>query len=81
MASKVQTHCIKVAMKTGNVKTAVHIALMANVEGGNMVYLDNAKALCEEFGITAHQFSGYLAALTSEGKYKQMDGYFGMLVA
>ena len=81
MASKVQLHCIKVAIKAGTIKTAVHIALMANVEGGNLVYLDNAKALCEDLGITAHQFAGYLAALASDGKYKQVDGDFGQLIA
>ena len=81
MASKVQLHCIKVTIKTGNIKTAVQIALMANIEGGNMVYLDNAKALCEDFGVTAHQFAGYLAALTREVKYKQMDGHSGTVTA
>lgn len=80
MASKVQKHCIKIAMKTGNTKTAVYIALLSNIENNNEVYLDNAKALCNEYGITARQFAGYLAALAAEGKYKQIDGTFGQMM-
>lgn len=80
MATKVQKNCIKIGVKTGNIETAVKISLMANLEGGNMVYLDNAKADCIEQGMTAHQFAGGLAALTAKGVYKQIDGDFGQYI-
>ena len=74
-------NCVKVLVKTGNIKTAVHIALLANIENNSEVYLDNAKALCVSVGITAHQFAGHLAALASEGKYTPIDGHFGQVQA
>jgi len=77
MLTKVQTHCITLAIKRADITLAVKLALMANVEGGNYVYLDNAKSDVSKHGVSAHQFAGALSVLTAQGYYKQIDGYFG----
>jgi uncharacterized membrane protein YwaF len=39
--TKIQKHCFSIAVKTSNYLLAVKLALIANREGGNYVYLDN----------------------------------------
>lgn len=78
--SKVKANLIKVNVKLGNLKLAVHIALLNNLEGGNQVYLDNAYSDVA-FAMTRHQFAGYLAALQKDGVYQtQGDDFFGTVV-
>ena len=68
--SKVQAHCIKIAVKTGNIELAVKLALMANVQHDSLnVIVYEARNDAVGCGITAHQFAGGLAALTAKGFY------------
>ena len=78
--SKVKSHLIKVNVKLGNLKLAVKIALLNNLESGNQVYLDNAYSDIS-FAMTRHQFAGYLSALAADGFYQsQGDEFFGTLL-
>ena len=69
---------MNVAIKQGNLKTVVRLALVANQEGGGYVYLDNAFGDVDGI-MTRHQFDGYLSALKESGDYKPVDGFFGTL--
>jgi len=75
--SKVKANLIKFNLKNGNLKLAVKIALLNNLEGGNQVYLDNAYGDVRT-GMTRSQFAGYLSALQADGFYRtQGDDFFG----
>lgn len=65
----VKTHCMQVAVKAGKIELACKLALLANLENGNGVFVDNAKGDAMNAGMTAHQFAGGLAALTAKGVY------------
>lgn len=78
--NKVHESLVKVACKKGNYKLATWLALRGNRESCDMVYLDNAYAALRPYGVTRHQFAGYLSALQKDGKYKQCDEIFGMVV-
>lgn len=80
MASKTQEMAVRVLTQKGQIEGAVRCALWSSVEGGDYVYLDNAKGLCEKYGMTAHQFAGGLSALQAKGEYKQEDGFFGRMI-
>jgi len=74
-----KTHCLQIAKKTGNKALMVKLALLNNIEGGNMVYLDNAYAdISTE--VTPREFAGHLSALTASGFYKSQDQHFGQIV-
>lgn len=81
--SNVKANLIKVNAKKGNLTTAAHIALLKNMEDGNMVYLDNAYGDVEEY-MTPRQWAGCLANLTKQGKYQPMygeyEGDWGMII-
>ena len=80
MASKTQTLAVKILTAKGKIEEAARIALWASIEGGDYVYLDNAKNLCEKHGMSAHQFAGALSSLQAKGEYKPHDGFFGMMI-
>lgn len=44
-----------------------------------MVYLDNVSGELSKV-MSKHQFAGYCAVLRKEGKYKQVDGFFGEVI-
>lgn len=78
--SKVKTHLINLNLKAGNLKLAVKLALLNNIEGANSVYLDNAYNDVKSH-ITPHQFAGFLSALTADGFYRPTsDKHFGEVV-
>lgn len=80
MASKIQKQMIAINLKRGNLKLACYLALVANMESGNQVYLENAYAEVSS-QVTPHQWAGYLAALQKDGKYRpQGDKFFGTIV-
>ena len=81
MTTKVQANCIKVAVRAGKIELAAKLALMANLESCNQVYLDNAKQDCESAGMTAAQFAGGLSALTTKGVYRPTGAGFGEYLA
>ena len=71
-----QKRLMQVAKDVNNKILMVRLALLANVEGGNSVYLPNAQAeVASE--INAHEFAGYLSALCKEGFYRPTGEYFG----
>lgn len=75
-----QAKLINAAIKRGNLKLAVHLALIKNVESGRQVYLPNAYDEVSS-AMSKSQFAGYLSALTADGVYKsQEDGFFGSLI-
>lgn len=79
--SKVKTHLINLNLKAGNLKLAVKLALLNNLEGANSVYLDNAYSDVKSH-VTPHQFAGFLSALTIEGFYRPTsDKHFGEVIA
>lgn len=61
--------------------------LRENVEGTTetnygtfgIVYLDNVSSKLSEV-MSKHEFAGYCAVLRKEGKYKQLDGFFGEII-
>ena len=80
--TKVQAQCIKIAAKKGNIELVTKLALLANLENGNEVFINNARSDAQKVGITAHQFAGGLSALTAKGFYVPSDdpeykGWFG----
>ena len=69
---------------TSDLEAKVYEALQANVEGGSMVYIDNAYARVKEV-MSRHQFAGYLSSLARKGKYRECQdegykGYFGEVI-
>lgn len=78
--SKVNQNLFNVAVKKGNKELIVYMALKANMEGGNMVYLPNAQSMAENAGVTAHEFAGYLSSLKQQGKYQPVDKFFGEMI-
>ena len=67
-----------------DLETMVYEALQANVEGGGMVYIDNAYTSVKDV-MSRHQFSGYLSSLAKKGKYRDCQdegykGYFGEVI-
>jgi Mor family transcriptional regulator len=77
--SKVKAQLLQRAIKSGNKKLAVQLALLNSVEGGNQVYLPNAYDLIETM-MNKNEFAGYLSSLEREGFYKkQGDGFFGTI--
>lgn len=44
-----------------------------------LVYLDNVSSKLSEV-MSKNQFAGYCAVLRKEGKYKQVDGFFGEVI-
>ena len=86
MLTKVQAHCIKIALKTGHKTTACYIALCANIEenahGG--VFLDNAYYDVAD-SITRQEWRQALSVLALQGKYKasqdpEFKGHYGYVV-
>lgn len=69
----------KEATPATSVKDMVFNALLSNVENNNSVYLLNAYSAVSSI-ITPSQWSGYLSALTKEGKYQPLDSYFGTVI-
>jgi hypothetical protein len=76
--TKIQKNCFNIAVKTKNYLLAVKLALIANREGGDYVYLDNVYHELKDV-ISPKQFSGYLSALTKDGFYIQREKEFGEL--
>ena len=72
--NKQQAAMIKLTQ--GNKKTQVELALRFSRENNNEVYLPNVYDKVEQY-MSAHEFAGYLSALTKEGKYKAFDRDFG----
>lgn len=44
-----------------------------------IVYLENVSSKLSEV-MAKHEFAGYCAVLRKEGKYKQLDGFFGEVI-
>ena len=69
---------------TLDLESKVYEALQGNVEGGGMVYIDNAYASVKDV-MTRHQFAGCLSSLARKGKYRECQdkgykGYFGEVI-
>lgn len=73
--SKVQQHCLKIAVQRGDLKLRCKLALMQSVEN-KYTNLDNAYSKVREH-VTPAQWAGYLSALTKEGVYGPVVGYPG----
>lgn len=73
--SNVKANLIKLNLKNGNHKLAVHIALMDSIEYDKVVNLSNAYAKVSSV-IAPIEWRACLAALAKEGKYKAMSGEF-----
>lgn len=73
-----QKKCLAVAIKTGNKKLAVKLALLANVYDENCVVLSS---VYEDISahVSAHEFAGYLSALEGEGFYRKSGEGFGRI--
>lgn len=76
--TKIQKNCFSIAVKTSNYLLAVKLALIANKEGGDYVYIDNVYSELKNV-ISSKQFSGYLSALTKDGFYSPIEKDFGQL--
>jgi hypothetical protein len=66
--SKSNARLIAVNLKAGNVKLAVLIALMDNIEYGNVANLSNAYGAVREH-VTPVEWRSALAQLAKDGKY------------
>lgn len=69
---------------TVDLETKVYESLQLNVEGGGMVYIDNAYNDVKDI-MSRHQFAGYLSSLAKKGKYRDCQdegykGYFGEVI-
>jgi hypothetical protein len=81
--TKVKAHLLSIALIKGNLKLAAHLAMLASIEYGNTVNLDNAYAKVKD-AITPKQWSGYLGALAKDGVYApctdpDFAGFYGTL--
>lgn len=76
---KAQQKLIKLALKSRSFKLACELALRANIENNQSVYLPNAYSMVDS-AITPNQWAGYLSALTAEGKYKNTSSDFGEVI-
>jgi hypothetical protein len=71
--SKVKTNCIKICIKTGNLKLLVLSPCRLSVENSSGgVYFQTLTAWSAS--ITPAQWAGYLSALAADGKYSPQDG-------
>jgi len=77
--SKVNQNLIRINLNSGKYDAACKLALIENMEAGNMVYLPNAYALVES-KVNPHQWAGYLSSMEKQGFYIPYgDSHFGMV--
>lgn len=67
------------AKRGNNKELMVKLALLANVERGDSVYLPNAYSEISDF-ITPHEFAGHLGSLSKIGFYKPESAGFGRIL-
>ena len=89
--TKVQKHNIKLAIKRGDIKLAVRLIVMCNIETGYCgnklqgFFIGNAESDALAMGLSLPQFAGGLSAMKKAGEYTPSEdpefrGKYGYLI-